>query len=58
MNVVSGMTLRPSGPDLSLFAPTHAAPVLHPAKPPKICLIHFLVVVSMTSTDLLFLSVK
>src|SRR5260221_12845861 len=52
------MMLRPSGPDMSLLAPAQLGPVLHPAKPPVIALICLLVLMSMTSTDLLFRSVK
>src|SRR5512140_2771525 len=58
MNGVPGITLRPSGPDLSLFAPAHVGPVLHPANPPVICATNVLVGRSMTSTDLLLRSVK
>src|SRR6266568_599215 len=52
------MRLRPSGPDMSLFAPTHVGPVLQPANPPVICFRNVFVLTSITSTDLLFLSVK
>src|SRR6184192_2187014 len=52
------MTFRPSGPDLLLFTPAHVGPVLQPAKPPVICLMKVFVFRSMTSTDLLFRSVK
>src|SRR5437879_3534597 len=58
MNGVPGMRFRPSGPDASLFAPTHVGPVLQPAKPPVICLSSVFVLMSMTSTDLLLRSVK
>src|SRR6202171_828410 len=58
MKVVPGMIFRPSGPDLSLLAPAHVGPVLQPAKPPMICLRNVLVLMSITSTDLLFRSVK
>ena len=58
MNVVPGMMFRPSGPELSLDALTHVGPVSQPANPPVICLMKVLVLVSKTSTDLLFLSVK
>src|SRR5947207_12330719 len=52
------MRFRPSGPDMSLFAPTHVGPVLQPANPPVICFRNVFVATSITSTDLLFLSVK
>src|SRR5438105_11916723 len=58
MKVVPGIRFRPSGPDLGLLAPTHVGPVLQPANPPMICLRKVLVLMSMTSTDLLFRSVK
>src|SRR5438105_15027976 len=58
MNVVPVMRLSPSGPDLSLFAPTHVGPVLQPANPPVICFRNVFVGMSMTSTDLLLRSVK
>src|SRR5438477_9439489 len=58
MKVVPGIRFRPSGPDLGLLAPTHVGPVLQPANPPMICLRKVLVLVSITSTDLLFRSVK
>src|ERR1700694_1800237 len=52
------MIFRPSGPDLSLFAPAHVGPVSQPLNPPMICLRKVLVLMSITSTDLLFRSVK
>src|SRR6266705_1090282 len=58
MNVVPVMRLSPSGPDLSLLAPTQVGPVLQPANPPIICFRNVFVATSMTSTDLLFRSVK
>src|SRR5437879_2557784 len=58
MKVVPGIRFRPSGPDLGLLAPTHVGPVLQPENPPMICLRKVLVLVSITSTDLLFRSVK
>src|ERR1700674_2202392 len=58
MKVVPGITFSPSGPDLSLFAPLHVGPVSQPANPPMICFKKVLVLVSMTSTHLLFRAVK
>src|SRR5450432_666721 len=58
MNGVPGMRLSPSGPDLSLFAPLQVGPVSQPKNPPVICLRNVLVLMSMTSTDLLLRSVK
>src|SRR5258706_4206815 len=58
MNVVPVMRLRPSGPDLSLFAPTQVGPVLHPANPPVIRFRNVFVGMSMTSTDWLLRLVK
>src|ERR1700694_3776635 len=58
MKVVPGIRFRPSGPDLSLFAPLHVGPVSQPLNPPMICLRKVLVLISITSTDLLFRSVK
>src|ERR1700682_407436 len=58
MKVVPGIRFRPSGPDLSLFAPAHVGPVSQPLNPPMICLRKVLVLMSITSTDLLFRSVK
>src|SRR6266851_7670387 len=58
MKVVPGIRFRPSGPDLGLIAPTHVGSGLQPVKPPVICLRKVLVLMSITSTDLLFRSVK
>src|SRR5258708_40285065 len=58
MKLVPGIRFRPSGPDLSLLAPTQVGPVLQPANPPVICLRNEFVATSITSTDLLFRSVK
>src|ERR1700756_3857400 len=58
MKGVPVMRLRPSGPDLSLFAPAQVGPVLQPANPPVICLRNVFVETSITSTDLLLRSVK
>src|SRR6202140_2243524 len=58
MKVGPGIRFRPSGPDLSLVAPLHVGPVSQPANPPMICLRKVFVLMSMTSTDLLFRSVK
>src|SRR5215469_11139160 len=58
MKLVPGMTLRPSGPDLSLLAPLQLGPVSQPANPPVIWVFKVFVFMSMTSTDLLFRSVK
>src|SRR5437870_2771843 len=58
MNGVPGMTFRPSGPEFGLLAPTHVGPVSQPKKPPLICLSSVLVLMSITSTDLLLRSVK
>src|ERR1700693_2676385 len=58
MNGVPGMTFRPSGPEFGLLAPAHVGPVSQPKNPPLICLSSVLVLMSITSTDLLLRSVK
>src|SRR5437016_14469884 len=52
------MRFSPSGPDLSLVAPTHVGPVSQPENPPVIFLSSVFVRMSITSTDLLLRSVK